>query len=772
MKKKLSKTKSKQITPVVSPSFQKNEILKDNFIEKIAKAIVSYPSQLQSGTQGLTTTLQRPGMLSYDVMLRIYERSALVRMVVDTKTKIISGLDWDVVSKKGYDVPEEVLNKAREFMRKPNSDDTHYSFIVKILTDLGIYDAVAIEKVKSDVDGSIVELVPIDASTIVPVVNNHGQVTEYRQVVKRQNEPYGIKRTNAQTQVDYSISFSPDEIIYFHEYPSTNRIYGRSPLETLTIEVATDLYALGYNANWFVEGFLFTKILAVPKLGEGERERLEAIFNIAKGKPKELPILEVPPDSVDKTKILDLGFKNKDMEFMSLEDWLFKRICGVYQISPNDVVEVKQYATKASAATQREIADSKGFKPIVKLLEDVFTDILEQKFGPGIRFDIVPERIREQDKIEMLKNKVEAGVPLNDALEEAGMDRIEVKLNVGDMMINPYDYPSNLIDLFTEVESARTAGVYQLTDTKISEIIKSKKKISKPIELKVKWYKRDEANAELKEKIGDIFDKVKSSLKSLVKKRPVPADIKRADVVAKQDIYSQWSDSIALETLIDSEFKDEFEKRMRAHLKDVIKKSAEQTLSQLGISIADDMWDKIASDYYKKRFYDKGVLFNITDTLRQQIGSKLSEAYQEGATIKEMFQKIEQAIDDMRDWEAERIARTENMMAATSGMMDTWKGMGVRQWALKVFPGACPLCQAIANGGSPSEYGEWKKDDVDFHGNPYSEDEMKYLEQRTHFSDWLPHPNCEDVWVPYIEEDEKETVLNNAKRLQAELMSI
>ncbi|MEM1973298.1 MAG: phage portal protein [Thermoplasmata archaeon] len=761
MKNKKSKSNSKYSKISKVKSISKDTPQKTSFgefLEKVIRSFVSYPTDVSQPQ----ATLWRAGRLTYDVMLRMYERNSLIRMVVDTKTKILVGLDWSIEKvKSDIDVDEEVIDKLRRLFEKPNDIDNYYSFLTKILTDLFIYDASAIEIVRDDITGEIVELVPIDASTILPVVDEHGKLLKYYQLLNAQNMPYGIKQSQLSVK-DY-IEFSPDDIIYFHEYPSTNRIFGRSPLETLVIEVAADLYALGFNATWFTEGFWFTKILSVPRLGEDDRERLKEMFNLAKGKPKEMPIIE--SDNPEQVKVLDLGFNNRDMQFSSFERWLLERICGVYQISPNEIIQFEQYTTRATAEKQKEIADSKGFRPLVKLLENIFTERIVKKFNPYLRFDIVPERLTEQDKAEIISSKY-GKIPYNQLMAELGYEPIDIEINYGGIVFNPYNYPSDFLDILTRFVKPES-GSETFTE---QEIYKAKVK-PKKIEIKVKVVDRQRHDEILHSKLQPIFEKLKDTIKKTVKQIGIPVAKENPEIVAKQDVYDYWADSVVYDAILSSGFKDEFEKVLKEKIGEVIKEQGEQVLSQFDIVFDKSFWDAITDKYYRERFYNKGILFDITDNTRRQLKEAVSKAYREGVNVKEVMEIIEKEIDNIIDWQAERIARTEDMMAQTIGMMETLRKVGINKWELKVYPDSCPLCKAIAYGGKPSEYGEWHRSfEPEFHGNPYTDSERELLSKLTGFDDFLPHPNCRDVWIPYLEDKDLPKVIENARRIQRELL--
>jgi hypothetical protein len=117
----------------------------------------------------------------------------------------------------------------------------------------------------------------------------------------------------------------------------------------------------------------------------------------------------------------------------------------------------------------------------------------------------------------------------------------------------------------------------------------------------------------------------------------------------------------------------------------------------------------------------------------------------------------------------ERIARTEDFLADTHAERKIWRDFGVQLYDFVVAPGACGLCLAMANGGTPAQYDakySGSAADFNFPGSPYTEKSMDEVTGRAGFSDGLPHPNCEDAWTASadISDSQMDEIVDNISR--------
>jgi len=119
-----------------------------------------------------------------------------------------------------------------------------------------------------------------------------------------------------------------------------------------------------------------------------------------------------------------------------------------------------------------------------------------------------------------------------------------------------------------------------------------------------------------------------------------------------------------------------------------------QGMSQLGAGLVFDR-----ADPQMEAFIDQWT-YNFSFAVDQETIRTLKDALQEslhlGETYKEMGERIQTVFDDMSDYRADRIARTETVRAMNAGVEQGWIQSGIVQG--KEWLGAsdmCELCQTM-----------------------------------------------------------------------------
>jgi len=108
------------------------------------------------------------------------------------------------------------------------------------------------------------------------------------------------------------------------------------------------------------------------------------------------------------------------------------------------------------------------------------------------------------------------------------------------------------------------------------------------------------------------------------------------------------------------------------------------------------------------------------ERLRGNLDETIIEGVKDGKPIREITKDVQAVFDDMKGYEAERIARTEVARGVTNGALVGYDSMGVQMVEYYANAGACPICEA-------------------HHGDIMTIDEAMGL---------IPlHPNCYCFWV-------------------------
>jgi HK97 family phage portal protein len=300
-------------------------------------------------------SLYRSGRLSFKELEEIYFQSSIVRAIVDGITRVISSLDWKIVSLSAEkEMSPKRLHFINSFFQKPNANDESFSTIIrKLVRDLLIYDASVIEKVKSKAH-SLSEIYARDGSTFEIRIDEHGIVKGYTQRVY--------------TPSEQSVTFDPDEIIYMSLYPRTSSPYGTPPLDALVNEIAAVMFATRLVAKSFELDEIPPGILNLGKIGQVAYDRAREYFKERRESGRKNYELTIVHDT-DKVEWIPLTRMPQELQLSELIDKVNRMIFRCFGVTPTEMGAIEDI-NRATAQVQENIGKSKLILPIVRMLEE------------------------------------------------------------------------------------------------------------------------------------------------------------------------------------------------------------------------------------------------------------------------------------------------------------------------------------------------------------------------------------------------------------------
>lgn len=342
----------------------------------------------------LSKGLQKPGSISFDVLRRAATAVHIVRICINVLKEKVTKTPWAIQPidplKK---VDEEQVKRLEEFFKHPNqNNETFRTFLDKILEDLLVLDAVTIEKTRYP-DGMIAELHYVDAATIRPVFDDHGNqdvivpVTaedgktenvpvSYVQVFD--SNPYGGRESGTVVAL-----WPKKDFLYFNMHPQGSMAYfgyGLSPIEGVLGVVANVLNADNYNGAYFEEGAFPPMIVHLKgSMGKRELESLRTyLYNELEGKYYRPAILS----GEGEMGVHDLkGITQRDMQFMDYMQFMATLLAAAYGLSKQDI-GLTDDLNRATSEVQKDLSQAKGYGSILHLLEEVFNqEIVWKDFG-------------------------------------------------------------------------------------------------------------------------------------------------------------------------------------------------------------------------------------------------------------------------------------------------------------------------------------------------------------------------------------------------------
>lgn len=265
-----------------------------------------------------------------------------------------------------------------------------------VLMDMLVIDRGVIVKLR-DSEGNLRGLMPIDGTSVRPVLNKFGTFNdEYAYVQVVHGSPH--------------VYLKKDDVVILMMNPMTDMKYfgyGLSNMETLYTAVLSDIFIDKGNLDFYrkggsiPEGFIS---IEPPPSRDGmiqqiDQEQLESVQRhlqaIMMGDFTQVPIV-----SGGRISWIDFKGKRRDMQFKELAEYLTRKICAVYQVSPQDVGVVSD-VNRSTAAVQSEMTKSKGLRTLMGVISEYITN--------EIISEIRPERDLklwfEDDDLERRKNE-------------------------------------------------------------------------------------------------------------------------------------------------------------------------------------------------------------------------------------------------------------------------------------------------------------------------------------------------------------------------------
>jgi phage portal protein BeeE len=236
----------------------------------------------------------------------------------------------------------------------------------------------------------------------------------------------------------YEVAFKNEDLVYIMANPRTYSVMGLSPLETLKQTVDAEILGSQYNTrqvtNAAPDGML--------DLGEGARpEKVEEF--------KSYWLAEVAGrgamafiGGTKGAKFVPFRGSNRDMQYREWLDYLVRKICAVYLISPQDL-GLTFDINRSTSETQMEMTEDQGLRPLLALVQDYFTREIvwdDSLGGPdnNLAFRFTRLNIKESMSKANINKLALAGMPYK-TVNEARQDEGRAPIGEVNDDSNPYN---------------------------------------------------------------------------------------------------------------------------------------------------------------------------------------------------------------------------------------------------------------------------------------------------------------------------------------------
>jgi HK97 family phage portal protein len=681
---------------------------------------------------------QLKGLANYD----------LVRMAIRTRTDQVSGLSFKVMPRDKKQKQDQRCKDIEKMLRRPGAGPQSFnSWLREIVESLLIIDTVVVQP-KKTLGGQITGFELVDGALIKKIVDETGRTPEppntaYQQILK------GIP----------AVDFTTEELLVVHRNTSTDRIYGRSPVEEIATTINIGLRRQLNQLSYFTDSNIPAGFLSAPEDWTPDQiaEYSTFIDELLSGDLRQRSKVLVVPGNAGFKEVKEPPLKSE------FDEWLARNVCYAFSLSPQALVKDNNRSTSETGAA---MAKEEGLEPLINWIKTDLMDVLiEQYFGyDDIEFvweekTSVDPLIQSQINVSYAnagiktKNEIRAELGL-DPLQEEEMPTEPVYPNMppsgpGPGGEKPDD--QNTAKLYKHVcsdscEHNADSGLFKALKKKVSTIDRERDAIKKS-EKSVK----KTLNALLEVFKAEALDAYKSLNVSKIAKADDEEDDDEIDPgISREDAEKESFTMIAGLSLSTSAFVAVLVKTYANMSKDGANQAINQ-LSNLGVNISDKEKSirQNAIDYASERGADlvgmksdgKGGWianpdsnYSIAESTRDMLRVSVRDALEQGLSVDSFADVLENsyAFSEQR---SEMIARTEMAWADVQGNLEAYRQSGQVQG--KKWIAEQDACDDCVNN---------EKDGIIDIEDVFSDG-----------SDGPPaHPNCKCDVIPVLKEKEDE----------------
>ena len=358
---------------------------------------------------------RRPGsMVSINTLRQMADNYDVLRACINHLKREVSAVPIQIVPKQAGDdrkSTKRLIAEMTAWFEEPGGlggiGRRRSQFESEVIEDLCVVGASALYFVRTR-GGDLLEVLPIDSSTIRPRVDAYGfpgpQEWWWEQWI------YG-----ALVQ-----QYKRDDIRYDGIYPRTYSPYFASPIEWLINAVNSGLRADEWNRRWLTDGNTPAMMLAIPGVTPAQAQEWVAYFDaILSGNTQERQKFKVVPD---KSTIIQ-GEHSKDQDFQMFELWLLRRTCAVMGVQPASIgFAGEQY--KVSQEDSMQSTSQFGAGVLLEWRQAMYNDVLARK-GLADRLQVQNVQAIEEKATERATRNntlVSGGIKTpNEARQEEGL---------------------------------------------------------------------------------------------------------------------------------------------------------------------------------------------------------------------------------------------------------------------------------------------------------------------------------------------------------------
>lgn len=327
-----------------------------------------------------------------------------LRTAINWRKQQISQARWRIVRSDNPKKPpdERIVKQAQQLFRFINPKrESFRTLMEQVVEDLLVLDAGAIE-IEKTLGGDVVALWAVDGATIAPDPNWDGRdpnAIRYRQYIDG--------RVVAELR--------NDQMLYMQANPSTHRVLGWSPVETLVNIVEAELYGEKYDFN-MLRHAAPAGILDIGRgVGPEQVEAFREYYRTEIEGTEQIAIFGGgDPGQGSGITFQKFGYSPAEMQRTEYKTWLINKIAFVFQLDKS-IFGLVGDVNRANGKTMSDRTDQ-GLAALARLRDDYVTrEIIWQLDPSGVHafetMDLVVTDPLAQAKVWQLHMQMGATTP-------------------------------------------------------------------------------------------------------------------------------------------------------------------------------------------------------------------------------------------------------------------------------------------------------------------------------------------------------------------------
>jgi len=608
--------------------------------------------------------------------IRRMSKTPFVEMITRTITSEVASMDWTIKTKKGKDIPDEIINKTENFFYNPNSNEESLDFILRsFIRDILELDAGVIEKVHN-LKGEFVEMYTRDGGTFTKNPDLHG-------VLPDENAYYQYGWITGARP----IPFDRHELVYAISNPRTETIYGLSAPEVLLDVIQLLTYGVESNLEYFEDNNVPKGVLKmvgasqsdITTFGNMWREALRKKDPSGKWRRyfHKMPVMNTE-GSFER-----VAFSNLELELIQQQQWFTKLVWATFNITPSEL-GFTESSNRATEVIQSNVFKRKAIAPLVALIEYHFnTEIVNDLpwikgtvYEGNVLFEFDKYDLQDElAKRELYWGDIKNGLrtPNEIRTEEMDIEEIEGGENLHGSGGNPFS--------FQDTQNVYEENPAEGTKPPFKAFIPSEKALVTSSSLALRT-KEEITPVSVQKKFIKTLDEIETAIKTLLKKelgQNTLSQVKAVDL----DFTKKITGIISFENI-------------KSWFSTLIKKTMADATDKVGVEVGMNF----VTNQRAVNFIQDYTFSNIKD-LQEEMKNDLRAELQRGLINREDWGALSDRVGKVMKSgknRAEMITKTEINRAQNFGELDAWRQLGkpvTKEWTAVMDSNTSPICRHL-----------------------------------------------------------------------------